>query len=64
MRGRTRAVGRLLVVYSLTVLIGVAGGRVVAAAWMFKHLGWTATWLEISNWGPAYEPEPISRRTS
>lgn len=63
MKGRTRAVSRVLVVYALTVLIGVAGGRVLAAAWMFKELGWTATWLEISTWGPNYEPGPTSGRT-
>ena len=64
MRRRTRDLGKLLVVYTLTVLVGLAGGRVLAAAWMFKEIGWTATWLEISGWGPSYKPEPISRRTS
>ena len=61
MKDRTRAVGRRLVVYALTVAVGLAGGRVLAAAWMFKELGWTATWLEISHWGPSYNSEPISR---
>ena len=63
MKGRTKAVARRLGVFALTVVIGLAGGRVVAAAWMFQKFGWTATWLEISSWGINYEAEPNSSRT-
>ena len=41
------------------VAVGLLAGRIIAAAWMFNKIGWTATWLEISHWGPSYEPEPI-----
>jgi hypothetical protein len=41
------------------VVVGLLAGRILAAAWMFKELGWTATWIEISHWGPHYEPDPI-----
>jgi len=58
-RARTRAVGRKLVIYAFTVAIGLLAGRIIAAAWMFNKMGWTATWLEISHWGPRYEPERI-----
>jgi hypothetical protein len=47
------------VTYALIVVVGLLGGRILAAAWMFRELGWTATWLEISHWGPRYEPDPI-----
>jgi hypothetical protein len=46
------------VTYALIVVIGHLAGRIIAAAWMFNTMGWTATWVEISHWG--YEPEPIT----
>jgi hypothetical protein len=61
MRARIRAINRRLVTYAFIVVVGLLGGRIFAAAWMFNELGWTATWIEISNWGPRYELEPTSR---
>jgi len=58
LRARARAVGRRLVIYAFMVVVGLLGGRILAAAWMFNELGWTATWIEISHWGPSYQPEP------
>ena len=58
-RAPTRAV-RQIVIYAFMVVVGLLGGRILAAGWMFRELGWTATWLEISHWGPSYEPEPNS----
>jgi hypothetical protein len=58
-RARTRAVGRKLVIYAFMVAVGLSAGRIIVAAWMFNKIGWTATWLEISHWGPRYEPERI-----
>ena len=63
MKGRPRALAKRLGVLALTLIIGLAGGRVAAAAWMFQKIGWTATWLEISSWGIRSDAEPISRRT-
>jgi len=58
-RARTRAVGRKLVIYAFMVVVGLLAGRIVAAGWMFNKFGWTATWLEISHWGPRYQPQRI-----
>jgi len=36
------------------------GGRISGAAWLYNELGWTATWLQISTWGPSLKPEPVA----
>ena len=59
-RARTGAISRQLAVYLFILVVGLLGGRILAAAWMFNELGWTATWLEISHWGPGYEAHPTS----
>ena len=53
------AVGRMLLIYVFIAVVGVLGGRIGAAAWMYNELGWTATWLEISNWGPTHQPDQL-----
>ena len=60
-RAGIRAITRRLVTYAFIVVVGLLGGKVLAAAWMFNEIGWTATWIEISYWGPHYELEPTSR---
>ena len=62
-RARARAVSKQLVVYAFMVVVGLLAGRIIAAAWMFNEFGWTATWLEISQWGPDYQP-PIRTFTT
>ena len=54
-------IGRLVLLYAFIVVVGVLGGRIGAAAWMYTELGWTATWLEISSWGQTDEPVRMLR---
>jgi hypothetical protein len=51
-------VARKLATYAFMVIVGLLGGRMVAAAYMFQQFGWTATWIEISRWGHRDTPEP------
>ena len=57
MRARVIGTARLFLLYVFVVVVGILGGRIGAAAWLYSELGWTATWLEISTWGPSHEPE-------
>ena len=59
MRARAASVLRTLLLYAFLLLVGMLGGRISGAAWLYNELGWTATWLEISNWGPATQPEQV-----
>jgi hypothetical protein len=51
---------RRLLLYVFLAAVGILGGRISGAAWLFTELGWTATWLEISNWGPTDQGERVS----
>ena len=42
---------RMLPVYAFAAVIGLLGGPIITAAQLYAKIGWTATWVEIGNWG-------------
>ena len=63
MKAPTAAIARLLLMSVFVAIVGLLGGRIGAAAWIYKELGWTAMWLEVSGWGPSLKPEPVGARS-
>jgi hypothetical protein len=60
MWARTAAIRRAILIYAFVAIVGTLGGRIVAAVWIYTQSGWTATWLQISTWGPSLKPEPVA----
>jgi hypothetical protein len=62
--GARRRVAQRLLIYVFALIVGLFAGRIVSAGIMYATVGWTATWIEISTWGPSPQPEPVSTRAS